>query len=208
MSSYSFSESPSISCQAAAQCDAARQFIDTAKNHFLSGHSKVMKSKRAKAAGRPISGGKKPGFEQCWYCELNADAGAEAAIILTKPDNDFQYFIPEPDEGISLVTHVTIPRCVECKIAHDKFGNLGWAMLFFCLIACALLGVYFGIYEKTLSWWGFLASALGVSGSVIGIAIGIKHNFFMLPDNIKRVDDVEKEPQVQALVSKGWTIKR
>ena len=134
--------------------------------------------------------------------------GAEAAIILTKPDNDFQYFIPEPDEGKSLVTSVSIPRCVECKIAHDKVGNLGWSMLFYCFIGCALLGVYFGIYEKTLSWWVYLASGLGVSGSVIGIGILIKHNCLTLPDNIKKVDDVEKEPQVQALLSKGWKIKR
>lgn len=151
---------------------------------------------------------KKPAFERCWYCELNADAGAQAAILLTKPDNDFRYFMPDPDEVKSIVTRVEIPRCVECKNAHDKVGNPGRALLFFGFAGCALLGAYFGIYEKTLSGWGYLASALGVSGSVLGIAIVIKRSFFMLPNNVKRFDDVEKQPQVAALAAKGWTIKR
>src|ERR1043165_7917785 len=83
-------------------------------------------AKAAKTASIPISVGKKTKFEQCWYCDLNADAGAEAGVILTKPDDDFTYYIPRSEKVTTLSTSVSIPRCVECKIAHNKVDNFAF----------------------------------------------------------------------------------
>lgn len=166
-----------------------------------------MKSKRAKAKLKPITGVKIPANEQCWYCEFNADAGAEAAILLTKPDDNFQYFASDSEEKKLLITQVEIPRCAECKIAHDKVNNPRWKSLFFCLAGIALLGAYLGIFIKTLSWWTYLVIGLGVSGAVIGIGIGVSRNFFMLPGNIRSLYDVAEQKQVQALLLKDWKVK-
>lgn len=167
-----------------------------------------MKSKRAKAKHRPVTAVKKPTPEQCWYCELNADAGAEATIVLTKPDDDFKYFAADPEEEKLIATQVEIPRCAECQAAHKKVEDPLWMTLLLGFAAVALLGIYLGIFIKTLSWWTYLAIGLGVSGAVIGIAVGASRNLFTLPGNIKELSDVKKEKQVQALITKGWTIKK
>lgn len=170
-----------------------------------------MRSKRAKPKIRPVraSGGtnNKPSPEKCWYCGFNADAGAEAAILLTKPDEDFQYFISDPEQVKQIITQVEIPRCSECEIAHNKVNDPRWKSLVFCLAGVVLLGVYAGIFIKTLSWWTYLAIGLGVSGAVIGIGIGVSRNFFMLPGNIRSLYDVNEQKQVQELLLKDWKVK-
>lgn len=167
-----------------------------------------MKSKRTKAKPKPVIPVPKPKFEQCWYCELNADAGAEAAIVLTKLDDDFQYFDSEPEEKKQIVTQVEIPRCVECKTAHDKVENPLWLPLLFCFAGVALLGIYLGIFIKALPWWTYTLIGLAVSGAVIGIAIAASRNLLMVPGNIKELNDVKDRKEVQALISKGWKVKR
>lgn len=167
-----------------------------------------MKRKRARARISPIKAvGNKPPPEKCWYCGLNADQSAEAAILLTKPDDDFQYFISDPEEKKQIITQVVIPRCVECKMAHDKVNDPRWMRLFSCLAGVALLGVYLGIFIKRLPWWIYLVIGLFVSGAVIGLAIGVNRNLFMLPGNIKPLYEVEKQKEVQALLLKDWKIK-
>lgn len=169
-----------------------------------------MKSKRAKAKIRPVKaggGGIKPPPEKCWYCGLNADAGAEAAILLTKPDKDFRYFIPDPEEVKQIITQVEIPRCADCKTAHDKVNDPRWMRLFCCLAGVALLGVYSGIFIKKFPWWIYPVIGLFVSGAVIGLAIGVNRNLFMLPGNMKELNDVKKQKEVQALLLKDWKIK-
>ena len=148
-------------------------------------------------------------FEQCWYCELNADAGAEAILVLTKTDDDFQYFDSEPEEKEQIVTQVEIPRCIECKTAHNKvkFDDPLWLTLFVCFAMVALLGVYLGIFIKALPWWTYTIIALAVSGAVIGIAIAVSLNLLFLPKNIKELTDVKDQKEVQALLLKGWKVK-
>ena len=166
-----------------------------------------MKRKRVKVKVRPISGAAKPPFEECWYCELNADPGAEAKIVLSKFEDGFQYFDSEPEQRKRIVTQVEIPRCVECQIAHDKVGDLFWKIMLFCFAGVVILGVYLGIFTEALSWWTYLLIGLALSGAVIGIAIGTSRNLFTLPKNIKKLDDVEDQSQVQALLLKGWKFK-
>jgi len=166
-----------------------------------------MKRKRAKARISPIKPGNKPPPEKCWYCGLNADASAKAAIHLTKPDDDFKYFISDPEEKKQIVTQVEIPRCVECEIAHNKVNDPRSTRLLVCLVGIALLGVYLGIFIKRLPWWIYLVIGLVVSGAVIGLANGVNRNLFTLPEKMKELNDVEKQKDVQALLVKGWTIK-
>ncbi len=171
---------------------------------------KVMKTKRAKKKARisPLQAGIKPPPEKCWYCGLNADAGAQAAIVLTKPDDDFQYFISDPEEEKKIATQVEIPRCAECQIAHHKVDDPRWISLLFCLAGVALLGVYFGIFIKTFSWWVYLVIGLVVSAAITGIAIGANRNLLTLPGNIKPLSNAENHPEVHKLELKGWKIKR
>jgi hypothetical protein len=167
-----------------------------------------MKSRRAKAKIRPVKAAvNKPPPEKCWYCGLSADAGAEAAILLTKPDEDFRYFLPDPEEVKQIITQVEIPRCIECKTAHNKVDDPRWTGLFSCLAGVALLGIYLGIFVKRLPWWIYLVIGLFVSGAVIGLAIGANRNLFMLPGNIKPLHAVETQKEVQALLLKDWKIK-
>ena len=167
-----------------------------------------MKSKRAKAKRSPVGGVTKPVSKQCWYCEFKADPGAEAVILLAKPDDDFQYFAADSEEEKKLIfTQVEIPRCVECKTAHDKLDNPRRAMIFFSLLGIILLGGYFGIFGKTLSLYSYLVIALGVSGAVIGIALGARRNFFTLPGHMKDFQDVRDQTDVKALLAKNWKVK-
>jgi len=168
---------------------------------------KVMKSKRAKTKISPIKGVKPTAPEKCWYCGFNADAGAEAAILLTKPDDDFQYFAPDPEEKKQIITQVEIPRCIECKTAHNKVSDPRSMRLFICLTGIALLGIYLGIFIKRLPWWIYSVIGLFVSGAVIGLAIGVNRNLFMLPGKMKPRNDVEKQKEVQALLLKDWEVK-
>lgn len=167
-----------------------------------------MKAKRKKAAKSTISEAPRPEIEKCRYCEFNADAGAEAEVTLSKPDDDFEYFESDSEDQKLVYTQVRIPRCIECRAAHDKVDNPVLTLIVYGLIGCLGLGVYFGIYEKSANTFIYAASGIAVICGVIGVAIGAKHNFFMLPNNIKDINDVDDEKQIRALISKGWRIKR
>jgi hypothetical protein len=176
----------------------------TKKNHLL---SKTRNSNRARTKSKPVGGLQKPANEQCWYCELTADAGAEATVILKKTNADFQYLVSDPDQEEIFFTQVEIPRCVECKIAHNKLENPRWNTLLFCSVVIVLLGVYFGIFIKTLSWWIYPVIGLLVSAAIAGIALGASRNHFSLPGKIKHIIEVREHEQVRELLSKGWKVK-
>ena len=167
-----------------------------------------MKAKRKKAAKSKISEAAKPEIEKCRYCDFNADAGAEAEITLSKPDDNFNYFESDSENPKLVYTQVTIPRCVECREAHDRADNFTLQTVVYGLIGCLALGVYYGIYQKPAATLSYVASGIAIVCGVIGVAIGAKQNFFMLPKNIKDINDVETEKKVRDLTSKGWRIKR
>ena len=150
----------------------------------------------------------KPVIEKCSYCEFNADVGAEAEITLSKPADDFEYFDSDPEDEKLIYKKVSLPRCIECSAAHDTVDNTVLQLIVYCLIGCLGLGVYFGIYKKTATTLSYVASVIAVICGVVGIVIGAKHNFFMLPNNIKDINDVDTEKRIQALMSQGWTVKR